>query len=135
MIDVTIGTNRNELPFVSFVGKDSHGKTFDIVRAFLANERAFTFYWLLKAFVSKPLPQKYREHVSIIITDGDQTEFGQVDEAINSGIFPNALHAQCGWHIIDRGWNKNGPSVKVFSPNVSNHFQSVAGTEVTALGL
>ena len=29
----------------------------------------------------------------------------QFDEAINSGIFPNALRAQCGWHIIDRGWN------------------------------
>ena len=76
MIDVTNGTNRNELPFVSFVEKDSLGKTFTIVRAFVGNERAFTFYWLLKVFVSKTLPQKYRERVRLIITDGDQTEFG-----------------------------------------------------------
>ena len=65
MIDVTNGTKRNELPFVSFVGKDSHGKTFTVLRAFVANERAFTFYWLLKLFVSKTLPQKYREHVRV----------------------------------------------------------------------
>ena len=123
IIDVTNGTNRNELPFVSFVGKDSHGKTFTVVHAFVANERAFTLYWLLKVFVSKTLLRKYRERVRLIITDGDQTEFGQVDEAINSRIFPNALRARCGWHIIDRGWNKNGPSVKVFSPNVSNQWR------------
>ena len=58
MIDVTNGTNRNELPFVSFIGTDSNGKTFVVARAFVVNERVFTPYRLLKGFILKTLPQK-----------------------------------------------------------------------------
>ena len=59
-----------------------------VVRAFVANERAFTFYWLLKVFVSKTLPQKYRERVRLIITDGDQTEFGPLTKQSTLGFPP-----------------------------------------------
>ena len=52
-MDVTNGANQNELPFVSFIGKDSNGKTFVIACAFVANGRAFTFCWLLKVFFIK----------------------------------------------------------------------------------
>jgi hypothetical protein len=47
-------------------------------------------------------------YMALIITDGDSQETTQLDIAICL-YFPNATRVQCGWHIIDRGWNAHGP--------------------------
>jgi hypothetical protein len=49
---------------------------------------------------------------ALIITDGDSQETTQLDIAIGL-YFPNATRVQCGWHIIDRGWNAHGPKSTV----------------------
>ena len=42
----------------------------------------------------------------IIISDGAAQEFGQLDNAIDR-FFPNTIRVRCGWHLIDRSWEKH----------------------------
>ena len=42
-VDTVSDTNKNKRPILTISGKDSFGKTFIILRAFLPNERAWVF--------------------------------------------------------------------------------------------
>ena len=105
MVDTTMDTNKEGRPYFSLVGKDTNGKTFTILRAYLPNQQAWVFRWLFCLL----LPQVYGNHildlVNLIVTDGDAQETSQLDSAIDQ-FFPNAKRARCGWHIIHGGWNR-----------------------------
>ncbi len=47
-IDCTADTNYEDRPFLTITGRDSNGKMFTVIRAFLPNERAWVFRWLFQ---------------------------------------------------------------------------------------
>ena len=107
-IDCTSDTNVESRPFLTITGRDSNGKMFSIIRAFLPNERAWVFRWLFQTVMPNLLGKAFISRVKVIITDGDSQETSQLDIAIATH-FQNVCRVRCGWHIVDRGWIRNAP--------------------------
>lgn len=116
-IDCTADTNIESRPFLSVTGRDSNGRMFSVIRAFLPNERAWVFRWIFQTVMPALLGKEYIARVKVIITDGDACETSQLDIAILKN-FPSVCRVRCGWHIVDRGWKKHCPGVRSVSlPN------------------
>jgi hypothetical protein len=64
--------------------------------------------WIFQEVLPNMLGMEYLMEVEDIITIGDSQETTQLDLAIKQYI-PHGMRLRCGWHIIDRGWNSNGP--------------------------
>ena len=90
--------------FSYYYWEDSTGKHFFILGSFLPNERAWVFCWVLQNIMSTLFNNNVLHRIKLIISDGDSSEFSQIDDEI-SRFFPNAYRCRCGYHIVDRGWS------------------------------
>ena len=54
--------------------------------------------------------------INIIISDGDAQEYGQIDNAIKK-FLPQVRRVRCGWHIIEKGWQRKMLNRSVFVAN------------------
>ena len=106
--DVTSDTNKEKRPFFTVTGKDTMGKMFTILRAYLPNEQSWIFRWLFMTIFPQMFPRNILQKVKFICSDGDPQEFTQIDEAI-ARYFPKAKRGRCGWHINTKTWIRNGP--------------------------
>ena len=117
-IDGTMKTNNEGRPLVTVTGRDSSGNQFAILRAFLPNERAWSFRWLFQNAMPSLLGPEFMARIRIIVTDGDSQETSQVDNAIAkfrdqideavAANFPLTQRVRCGWHAIEKGWDRIG---------------------------
>ena len=123
MIDCTHGTDEEKRELCTATGKDRHNNVYPISRCAIPNARNMIFHWKFSTFYKVHLPQKFHDRVRLIITDGDQNECSQIDIAIRSGLFPNAVRSRCIWHIVDRGWQAHKPSAQIaeHDPSVTNY--------------
>ena len=96
-------SNKDKRPLLTISGRDSYGKMFIILRAFLPNERAWVFQWIFSIVMPTLFPSYILSKVKTIITDGCPQEFMQIDIA-RENVFKNALHIRCGFHLIRMGW-------------------------------
>ena len=117
-VDSTEDTNNEGRPLFTMGGCTSEGKMFTFLRAFLPNQRSWAFRWLfihvLPTMFSKNIYQKIR----VIISDGDSQEFHQIDTAIIA-FSPSIHRIRCGWHVLDRGWERHGPSSRDYENKVA----------------
>ena len=102
-IDATADSNNEGRPLVTVTAKDSNGRMFTVLRAFLPNEQAWSFKWLFQVVFPSLLGEDYLNDVRIVLGDGDPQQISQLEDAIDK-FFPNVYRARCSWHIIDRGW-------------------------------
>ena len=110
MLDCTHGTNKEKRELCTATAKDCNNNVFAISRCALPNARNMIFQWLFSTFYKVHFPQELSDRVRLIICDGDQNECSQIDIAIRTGVFPNAMRSRCIWHVVDRGWNSKKPS-------------------------
>ena len=89
------------------------------------------YHWLFSTFLKVHIPQKFRDRVHLLICDGDKNECSQIDFAIKSGIFPNAIRVRCIWHIVDRGWQRYKPVSQLAEndPSVHDYNEKKIGTD------
>jgi hypothetical protein len=106
LMDSTADTNKESRPLFTITGKDSTGHMFTILRAFVPNERAWVFRWLFQTVMPALLGKDLLLRVRAVITDGDSQEISQLDDALKN-YMPTAQRLRCGWHIIDRGWQRH----------------------------
>ena len=112
-IDATSSTNNENQPLLTITSKDNNGKMFNVIRAFLPSEQAWAFKWFF--FVAMPLilGKELLQSVKIIITDGDSQEIQQLDEAMTHLFSKETRRVCCTWHIVDCGWARNLPDIKL----------------------
>jgi MULE transposase domain len=96
-IDGTHCTNVEHRPLITIGLRDGSFKMNVIFRAFVPNERAWTFQWLFCDAIPYIFGADSCKRVKLIVTDGDSTEFGQLDDAIGKGIYGSARRRRCGW--------------------------------------
>ena len=106
LVDTTNDTNNEGRPLLTMTGKDSNGKMFTFLRAFLPNEKGWVFRWIFSVVIPQLFGITILNRIQVIITDGDSQEYGQLDNAI-SEFMPHITRVRCGWHIIQKGWEKN----------------------------
>jgi hypothetical protein len=104
-IDATADSNKEGRPLVTVSSKDSYGKMFIVLRAFLPNEQSWSYKWFFHTVLPALLGKDVLKRIKIIVIDGDSQEISQLDDAL-AWFFPEAYRIRCSWHIIDRGWNK-----------------------------
>ena len=104
-VDATADTNKETFSLVTIGGKDSYGKMFVVLRAFLPCEKSWAYRWLFLTVLPKLLDNDALTCVKVAVSDGDSQEIGQLCSAIGR-YFPDAYRIRCGWHIVDRGWDR-----------------------------
>ena len=105
-VDCTNDTNNESRPLLTMTGKDSNGKCFTLLRAFLPNQQNWVFRWIFSVVLPQVFGADVLHHIKVIISDGDANEMSQIDSAI-SMYMPHVYRVRCGWHIVDRGWEKH----------------------------
>ena len=123
-VDTTNDTNNESRPLLTMTGKDSNGKMFTFLRAFLPNEKGWVSRWVFSVVFPKLFGNTILSRIKVIITDGDSQEFNQLDNTIGE-FMPHVYRVRCGWHIIQKGWEVHMmsesayPLCKDFYRNVS----------------
>ena len=69
--------NNERTPLLLINGKDSEGKEFLILKAFLPFERSWVFWWILFVILLTFFFQK--NFVKVVISDRDFQEYSQID--------------------------------------------------------
>ena len=107
-IDDTSHTNSEKRPFMTFTAMTSSGKAFTWLRAFLPNKTAACFRWVFRCVMPLLIGNKILQKIKLVITDGDSQETTQLDFAISEKL-TGLFRVRCGWHIIEKGWQKHCP--------------------------
>ncbi|KAH6757049.1 hypothetical protein C2S53_018743 [Perilla frutescens var. hirtella] len=89
-IDCTYKTNRYEMIFAPFTGKDNHGKIVTFGAVLLSGENHESYEWVFEKFI-----ECMRRHPSMIITDQDPA----MKIAVQC-ILHDTRHRLCMWHIM-----------------------------------
>ena len=105
-VDCTNDTNNENRPLLTVTAKDSNGKCFTLLRSFLPNQQNWVFRWIFSIVLPQFFGHDVLHKIKVIISDGDANEMSQIDSAI-SIYMPHVHRVRCGWHIIDRGWEKH----------------------------
>ena len=90
VFDSTYKMNRYRMPFVPFVGLNSHRKTTVFGCAIVSNETEETYAWVLESFM-RAMGQKKPKSV---ITDGDAAMIAAIRRVLTG-----VRHRLCSWHI------------------------------------
>ena len=104
-IDVTEKTNNEKRPLLTAGFKDSHGNTIIFYRYFMPNQQAWMFRWVFSVSWPRLIPKHILDRIKLILSDGDQTEYNQIDNAIKK-YMPHVYRGRCGWHVIFKGIEK-----------------------------
>ena len=113
LVDTTQGTNNEDRPLLTMTGKDSNGKMFTFLRAFMPNEKSWSYRWIFSIVMPHLFGNTILNRIQVMITDGDSQEYGQLDNAIIE-FMPHVTRVRCGWHIIQKGWESKMMSVSAF---------------------
>ena len=82
-VHCTADTNYEARPLLTMADKDSFGKIFIIMNAFLPNERSWIFRWIFSVVLPKLVDRTVLSRIRLIISDGDAQEFTIIDSAVN----------------------------------------------------
>ena len=123
-VDTVAGTNNENRPLLAMGGKDSNGKMFIFLRAYLPNEKGWIFRWIFSIVLPKMFSNTVLQRTQLVITDGDLQEYSQLDNAIQK-YFPHIKRARCGWHIIDRSWDKHFPKNSEFPHETHQYLEKI----------
>jgi len=77
--DVIVHVNKDDCPSLTCTGKDSNGKMFTFLQAFLPNEKQWTFRWIFSVVFPNFFSDSILSRVKVIVTDGCPQEFHQID--------------------------------------------------------
>ena len=85
--------------------KDRYGKMCIVLRSYVPNEKKWTFRWLFSNVFPLLLPRLLLSQINIVISDGDSSKCNEIDNALKH-VISNVLRVHCGWHLVNRGWEK-----------------------------
>ncbi|KAG8378594.1 hypothetical protein BUALT_Bualt07G0001800 [Buddleja alternifolia] len=98
-IDTTSLTNKFEIPLISFVGINHHGRSVLLGCGFLGHESVESYVWMFRAW----LMCMQGRHPQVIVSDQSKLLYKAVSE-----VFPQARHCYCLSYIMHRVPEKLG---------------------------
>ena len=72
----------------------------------MLNEQALMFHWVFCVSWPRLIPKHILDRIKLIQSDGDVTEYNQIDNAIKK-YMPHVYRGRCGWHVIHKGVEKH----------------------------
>jgi hypothetical protein len=107
-VDSTENTNNEDRPLLCIGMRDSSGKVFVSVYVYMPCLTRWAYRWVFGRVLPEFLGSEYMEGVRALITDGDPQQNTELDIAFGE-MFPSVHRIRCGWHIVDRTWDRLGP--------------------------
>lgn len=123
-VDITASTNNEKRDLLTVTVKDCKGTTHVVLRCFCPNQSAWVFKWVFETCMLNLLGSVHVRRIAVVFTDGDSTETGQLDEAIDN-IFINARRRRCGWHIVSRGMDVRIPKKGTIEKRLQKRYETI----------
>ncbi len=114
--DDTEGTNSEERPLYTLIGKDQNEKIFPIAWAFMPSKAFWAYEWFFSIAVPALHPGDAIKCVQLILTDADNQETGAIEKLVGGNmkpslaevkLFKRAWHRWCAWHRINRNFTQD----------------------------
>jgi MULE transposase domain len=112
-VDATSHSTHKKYELLTFSVKTSLGRQVVFLRVWLPDQRRYSFRWVFQHVLTGLIPQEFFLRTRLVMSDGDRQQQMEIEAAIRN-YMPNARLGSCGWHIVDRGWRRNGPSSNAF---------------------
>jgi hypothetical protein len=112
-VDATSHSTHKKYDLLTFSVKTSFGRQVVFLRVWLPDQTRYSFRWVFQHVLIGLLPKEFFLRTRLIMSDGDRQQQQEIEAAIRE-YMPNARLGSCGWHIVDRGWRRNGPTTNVF---------------------
>lgn len=103
-------SNKEKRPLFTVTGKTSESYMFTIMRVFMPNEQQWMFQWILQEAFIKLFPSELHLEVKVVISDGDSSEYDQIDCMIAKFLL-NAIRLRCVFHVFIQHWKANAPKM------------------------
>ena len=119
--DITSHTNNAGFHLLTFSCKTSIDKQVVFLRIWIPDQRRVSFRYVFQRSLPKLLPEHARMRVCYIMKDGDPNQADELRKAMKE-FFPKAIDAGCGFHIVEKGWNRHVPPAGVLRPRSKKRF-------------
>ena len=113
-VDGTSHLTQKKYDLITFSVKTSLGRQVVFLRVWLPDQKRCSFRWVFKHVLLTLVPKECFQRTRLVMSDGDRQQQAEIELAIKE-YMPNARLGGCGWHIVDRGWRRNGPTSNCFS--------------------
>ncbi|GFQ00871.1 protein far-red impaired response 1 [Phtheirospermum japonicum] len=123
LFDTTYKKNEFKLPFVPFIGMNSHLQFVLLGCAFVADESKSTYAWVLRAWLTSMRGQAPK----VILTDQDPILKEAIDE-----VFPDSRHCFCLWHVLSKIQEKLGYVIRKHENFVNKFYKCVLKSQTEA---
>jgi hypothetical protein len=104
--DVTSQTNQEGRPYFMMCGRDSNGKSFTAMRAYLPNEQRWVFQYIWSTCAKHLLGDRNCKNNCVMISDGDVNISAPYLQAKKEHVFENGSHRTCLFHLVNLGMRK-----------------------------
>jgi hypothetical protein len=114
-VDGTSHSTRKKYELITFSVKSSLGRQVVFLRVWLPDQKRYSFRWIFQHVLLGLIPRECFQRTRLVMGDaGDRQQQAEIELAIKE-YMPNARFGGCGWHIVDRGWRRNGPTSNSFT--------------------
>ena len=110
-----------KMPCAPFIGINNHGQSVQFGCGFLRNELTDSYVWLMETF----LEAMDGIAPKCIITDQDFAMRAAIDR-----VFPDAIHRNCRWHVMQNATEKMG-SYMAAHPELHEAFNACVNNSLT----
>ena len=105
-IDTTFKTCRYaNFRMFTVTAKDTMGNTYTLLRCGMPHEKVWMLRYVIMDLIPRLFGKTFCNNVRAIVSDGDWVLIGVIDSATEC-LYVNATRIRCGWHIVDRTWDK-----------------------------
>lgn len=127
--DDTEGTNSEERPLYTLIGKDQNEKIFPIAWAFMPSKAFWAYEWFFSIAVPALHPGDAIKCVQLILTDADNQETGAIEKLVGGNLKPSlaevklfkrAWHRWCAWHRINRNFTQDSKKYSSLLSRIKN---------------
>ena len=113
--DITSHSNNKKYHLLTFSCKSAVNKHVVFLKAWIPNQKRFSFRWVFKYAIESLGLDKYFQYTELFMKDGDPQQHNEIKGAMTEYL-RNAADAACGWHIVHQGFQKNCPGKKSVGP-------------------
>jgi len=101
-VDVTSHSNNKKYSLLTFSCKSAVNKHVVFLKAWIPNQKRFSFRWVFKYAIESLGLDKYFQYTELFMKDGDPRQHNEIKRAMTEYL-QNDADAACGWHIVHQG--------------------------------
>eukprot|EP00984_Skeletonema_dohrnii_P007341 scaffold2656_cov152-Skeletonema_dohrnii-CCMP3373.AAC.1 len=107
-VDVTSHSNNKKYHLLTFSCKSGANKQVLFLKAWIPNQRRFSFRWVFKYGIESLGLHHYFKYTELFMKDGDPQQHNEI-KIFMGEYLTNAFDGACGWHLVRQGCLRDCP--------------------------